>query len=309
MPANLENLAVATGREKSAFIPIPKKGNAKECSNYLTITLLSHTSKVMLNILQAKLQQYMNWELPDVKLDLEKAEEPDIKLPTSVGSLKSKRVPEKCLFLLYWLCQSLWLCGSWQTVVILKEMGIPNHLTYLLRNQYADQEATVRTRHRTTDWLQIRKGVHQGCILSPRLFNLYAKCTRHNARLDEAWGGIKVAERNINNLRFADDTSLMAESEEELKSFLMKVKEESENVAFKFNIWKMKIITFGSITSWQIDGESMETLTDFIFFSKITADGDCSHEIKRLLLLGRKIMTNLDSILKSRDIILPTESI
>ena len=132
----------------------------------------------------------------------------------------------------------------------------------------------------------------------------------HNTRLDEAQGGIKVAERNINNLRFTDDTSLMAESKEELKSFLMKVKEESEKVAFKFNIWKMKIMTFGPITSWQIDRESMETLTDFIFSgSKITADGDCSHEIKRLLLLGRKIMTNLDSILKSIDIILPTESI
>ena len=116
-------------------------------------------------------------------------------------------------------------------------MGIPDHLTYLLRNQYADQEATVRTRHRTTDWLQIRKGVHQGCILSPcLLFNLYAECTMHNTRLDEAQGGIKVAERNINNLRFTDDTSLMAESKEELKSFLMKVKEESEKVAFKFNI-------------------------------------------------------------------------
>ena len=132
----------------------------------------------------------------------------------------------------------------------------------------------------------------------------------HNTRLDEAQGGIKVAERNINNLRFTDDTSLMAESKEELKSFLMKVKEESEKVAFKFNIWKMKIMTFGPITSWQIDRESMETLIDFIFSgSKITADGDCSHEIKRLLLLGRKIMTNLDSILKSIDIILPTESI
>ena len=115
-------------------------------------------------------------------------------------------------------------------------MKIPDHLTCLLRYLYAGQEATVRTGHGTTDWFQIGKAVRQGCILSPCLFNLYAECTRHNARLDEARGGIKVAERNINNLRFADDTSLMAESEEELKSFLMKVKEESEKVAFKFNI-------------------------------------------------------------------------
>ena len=124
-----------------------------------------------------------------------------------------------------------------------------------------------------------------------------------NAGLDEAQGGIKIARRNINNLRYADDNTLMAESEKELKSFLMKVKEESEKVGLKFNIQKTKIMASGPITSWQIDGEIMETVTDFILGgSKITADGDCSHEIKRHLLLGRKIMTNLDSLLKSRDI-------
>ena len=129
-----------------------------------------------------------------------------------------------------------------------------------------------------------------------------------NARLDEAQAGIKIARRNINNLRCADDTALMAESEEELKSFLMKVKEESEKVGLKLNIQKTKIMASGPITSWQIDWETMETATDFIFGgSKITADGDCSHEIKRRLLLGRKVMTNLDSILKSRDITLSTK--
>ena len=129
-----------------------------------------------------------------------------------------------------------------------------------------------------------------------------------NARLDEAQAGIKIAGRNINNLRYADDTSLMAESEEELKSLLMKVKEESETVGLKLNIQKTKIMASGPITSRQIDGETMETVTDFIFLgSKMTADGDCSHEIKRHLPLGRKAMTNLDSILKSRDITLPTK--
>ena len=143
------------------------------------------------------------------------------------------------------------------------------------------------------------QGVRQGFMLSPCLFNLYAEYTMWNARLDEAQDRMKIAERNINNLRYTDDISLMAESEKELKSLLMKAKEESEKVVFKFNIWKMKTMTFGPITSWQIDGKLMETLTDFIFFcSKITAYGDSSHEIKRLLLLGRKIMTNLDSILK-----------
>ena len=190
-----------------------------------------------------------------------------------------------------------------------KEMRIPDHLTCLLRNLYAGQEATVRTGHGTTDWFQIGKGVHQGCIWSLCLFNLYAEYIMRNAGLDEAQAGIKITGRNINNLRYADDTTLMAESKEKLKSLLMKVKEESEKVGLKLNIQKTKIMASGP-TSWQIDGETMETVSDFIFGgSKITADDDCSHEIKRRLLLGRKVMTNLDSILKSRDITLPTKSI
>ena len=129
-----------------------------------------------------------------------------------------------------------------------------------------------------------------------------------NAGLEETQAGIKIAGRNLNNLRYADDTTLMAEGEEELKSLLIKVKEESEKVGLKFNIQKMKIMAFGPITSWQIDGETVETVSDFIFLgSKITADGDCSHEIKKRLLFGRKVMTNLDSIFKSRDITLPTK--
>ena len=186
---------------------------------------------------------------------------------------------------------------------ILQEMGIPDHLICLLRNLYAGQEATVRTGHGTTDWFQIGKGVRQGCILSPCLFNLYAEYIMRNAGLDEAQAGIKIAGRNINNLRYADDTTLMAESKE-LKSFLMKLKEESEKAGLKISIQKTKIMASSPITSWQIDGE---TVSDFILGgSKITADGDCSHEIKRRLLLGRKVMTNLDSIFKSRDITLPT---
>uniref|UniRef100_A0A8C0A1Z8 RNA-directed DNA polymerase n=1 Tax=Bos mutus grunniens TaxID=30521 RepID=A0A8C0A1Z8_BOSMU len=191
---------------------------------------------------------------------------------------------------------------------ILKEMGIPDHLTCLLKNLYAGQEATVRTGHGTTDWFQIGKGVCQGCILSPCLFNLYAEYIMRNTGLEEAQTRIKIAGRSINNLRYADDTTLMAESEEELKSLLMKVKEVSEKVGLKLNTQKTKIMASGPITSWQIDGETVETVSEFILRgSKITADGDCSHEIKRRLLLGRKVMTNLDSILKSRDITLSTK--
>ena len=191
---------------------------------------------------------------------------------------------------------------------ILKEMGIPDHLTCLLRNMYAGQEATVSTGHGTTDWFQIGKGVRQGCIWSHCLFNLYAEYIMRNAGLEEAQAGIKIAGRNINNLRYADDTTLMAESEEELKSLLMKVTEESEKVGLKLNIQKTKIMASSPISSWQIDGETVETMAYFTFGgSKIPADGDCSHEIQRRLLLGRKVMTNLDSILKSRDITLSTK--
>ena len=157
---------------------------------------------------------------------------------------------------------------------------VPDHLTCLLKNLYAGQETTVRTGHGTTDWFQIGKGVRQGCILSPCLFNLYAEYIMRNAELKETQAGIKIAGRNINNLRYADDTTLMEESEEELKSLLMKVKEDSKKDGLKLNIQKTKIMASGPITSWEIDGETAETVSDYFLGSKITADGDCSHEIK-----------------------------
>ena len=187
---------------------------------------------------------------------------------------------------------------------ILKEMGIPDHLSCLLRNLYADQEVTVRTGHGTTDWFQIGKGVCQGCILSPCLCNFYAEYIMRNTGLEEAQAGIKIAGRNSNNLRYTDDTTLMAESEE-LESLLMKVKKESEKAGLKLSIQKMKIMASGPITSWEIDGE---TAADFILgrapksLQMVTA----ATELRRLLL-GRKVMTNLDSILKSRDTALPTK--
>ena len=147
-----------------------------------------------------------------------------------------------------------------------------------LEKSVCSQEATVRTGHGTRDWFQIVKCVHQGCIVSPCLFNFYAEYIMRNAGLEGTQAGIKIARRNINNLRYADDTTLMAESEEELKTLLMKVKEESEKVGLKLNIQKTKIMASGPITSWEIDGETVETVSDFIFLgSKITADGDCSH--------------------------------
>ena len=166
-------------------------------------------------------------------------------------------------------------------------MGIPDHLTCLLRNLYAGQKAAVRTGHGITDWIQIGKGEHQDCILSPCLFNVSAEYIMQNARLDEAQAGIKIAGRNINNLRYADDTTFMEESKEELKSLLIKVKGESEKVGLKLNFQKTKIMTSGLITSWQIDRETMETVRIFMG-SKIITDGDCSHEIKRHLAAWKK---------------------
>uniref|UniRef100_A0A4W2DKY0 RNA-directed DNA polymerase n=1 Tax=Bos indicus x Bos taurus TaxID=30522 RepID=A0A4W2DKY0_BOBOX len=258
----------------------------------------------MLKILQARLQQYVNRELPDVQAGFRKGR--GTKLPTSAGSWKKQESSRKTsISALLTMPKPLtvWITINWK---ILKKMGIPDHLSCLLRNLYAGQEATVRTGHGTTDWFQIGKGVRQGCILSLCLFNFCAEYIMRNTGLDEAQAGIKIASININNLRYADDTTLMVESEEELKSLLIKVKEESEKVGLMLSIQKMKIMASGTFISWEIDGETVETVSDFIFLgSKITAGGDCSHEIKRCLLLGRKVMTNLDSILKSRDITLP----
>jgi len=198
------------------------------------------------------------------KLDLEKAKEPEIKLPTSAGIIEKAREFQKNIYSCFIDYAKAFDCVDHNKLwKILQEMGIPDHLTCLLRNLYAGQEATVRTGHGTTDWFKIRKGVRQGCILSPCLFNFYEVYIMQNNGLNEAQAGIKTAGRNINNLRYADDANLMAECEEELKSLLMKVKEESEKVGLKLNIQKTKIMASGPITSRQIDGETVETVTDY----------------------------------------------
>ena len=194
------------------------------------------------------------------KLVLEKAEEPESKLPTSAGSSEKQESSRKTsisALLTMPKPSTVWITINWKTV---KEMGIPDHLTCLLRNLYAGQEATVRTGHGTTDLFQIGKGVCQGCILSPCLFNFYAEYIMRNAGLEKAQAGIKIYRRNINNLRYVNDTTLMAESEEELKSLLMKVKDETEQVGLKLNIQKTKTMASGPITSCEIDGETVETV-------------------------------------------------
>ena len=218
----------------------------------------------MLKILPARFQQYVNRELPDVQAGFRKGRGTTDQIANIRWIIKKAREFQKNIYFSFIDYAKAFDCVDHNKLwKILKEMGIPDFLTCLLRNLYAGQEATFRTGHGTTDWFQIGKGVHQGCILSPCLLNLYAEYIIRNARLEEAQAGIKTAGRNINNLRHADDTTLMAESKE-LKSLLMKVKEESEKFGLKLNIQKTKIMTSGPIISWQIDGETMETVTDFI---------------------------------------------
>jgi len=209
--------------KRSVFIPIPKKGNAKECSNYRTIALISHASKVVLKILQAIFQQYLNCELPDVQAGFRKGRRTRNQIANICWIIEKARKFQKNIYFCFIDYAKAFDCVDpnelWR---ILKEMGIPDHLTCLLRNLHAGKKATVRTGHGTRDWFQIGKGVRQGCILSPYLFNLYADYIMRNAGLEEAQVEIKIAGRNINNLRYADDTTLMAESAEEIKSLFLK---------------------------------------------------------------------------------------
>ncbi|MCW0925848.1 reverse transcriptase family protein [Streptococcus anginosus] len=228
---------MATGLEKVSFHSNPKERQCQRMLNYHTIALISHASKVMLKILQARLQQYVNRELPDVQAGFRKGRGTRDQIANICWIIEKAREFQKNIYFCFIDYAKAFDCVDHNKLwKILQEMGIPDDLTCLLRNLYEGQEATVRTGHGTTDWFQIGKGVCQGCILSPYLFNLYAEYIMQNAGLDEAQAGIRVARRNINNLRYADDTTLMAESEEELKSLLMKVKEESEKVGLKLKI-------------------------------------------------------------------------
>ena len=258
----------------------------------------------MLKILHARFQHYLNQELPDVQAGFRKGRETRDQIANIYWVIEKAREFQKNIYLCFIsytkAFDSVDHNKLWKA---LKELGISDHLTCLLRSLYAGQETIVRTLYGTTDWLKIEKGVQQGC-----LFNLYVEHIRRNSRLDGLQAGIKIGGRNINNLRYVGDTNLMAESKEEPKSLLMRVKEENERAGLKLNIKQTKIMASGSITSWQIQGEKVEIMIDFLFLgSKITVDGDCSHEIRTGLLLSKKTMTNLDSVLKNRDIALSTK--
>ena len=235
-------------------------------------------------ILQAMLQQYVSCELPDVQAGFRKSRGTRDQIAKIRWIIQKAREFQKYIYFCFIDYAKAFDCVNHNKLwKIPQEMGILDHLTCLLRNLYADQEATVRTEHGTADWFQIEKGVCQGCILSPCLFNLYAEYIMRNTGLEEAQAGIKIARRKINNLRYADDTTLMAERKEELKSLLMKVKEESDKFGLKLNIHKTKIMASCPITSWEMNRETVETVADFIFLGSC----NCSHEIKRHSLEGK----------------------
>ena len=260
MPANLESSAAATVLEKVSFHSNPKERQSQTVFNYHTIVLISHTSRIMLKILQARFQQYVKHELPDVQAGFRKGRGTRDQISNIRWIIEKAREFHKNIDLCFIDYAKAFDCVDHDKLwKILKEMEIPDHLTCLLRNLYADQEATVRTGHGTTDWFQIGKGVHPSYILLPCLFKLYAEYVMRNTGLDEAQAGIKIPRRNINKIRYADDTTLMAEIEKELKNLLMNVKEESEKLGLKLNIQKTKIMASSPITSWQIDGETVET--------------------------------------------------
>ena len=279
-----------------------KTGKGQSSSQFprRAVALIPQVSEVVLKILQARLQHCMSWGLPDIQAGVRKGRGTSDQI--SHWIMEKAREFQKNIYLCFIDYAKAFDCVDHKKLrKTLKEMGIPDHLTCLLRNLYAGQEATVRTLYGTTDSFRIEKGVCQGCSLSLCFFNLNAEHITWSARLDELQAGIKTARRNINNLRYANDTTLTAENEDELKTLLMKVKEESEKANLKFSIKKLKIMASGPITSWQIEGEKVEAVTDFFFLgSKIIVDGDCSHEIRRRLLLARKAMTNVDSVLKTK---------
>ena len=263
----------------------------------------------MLKIIQDRFQQYVNWELPDVQVGFRKGRRTRDQIANICWIIEKKQENSRRISTSASLTtlKPLTVCIHNNLWNILKDMGIPDHLTCLLKNLYAGQEATVRTGHGTTDCFKIGKRLCQGCILSPCLFNLYAEYILWNTGLDEAQAGNKTGRRNINNLRYADDTTLTDIKWRGTKEPFDESERGEWNSWFKTQHSKHKDHGIGPITSWQVDGKMMEIVTGFIFLgTKITTDGDCIHEIKRCLLFGRKVMTKLN-ILKSRDITLLTK--
>jgi exonuclease III len=293
----------------SIFIPIPKNGNAKDCSNYRTIALISHASKIMLKIIQRRLEPFLEREMPVTQAGFRKGRGTRDQIANLRWLMEKAREYQKEFYLCFIDYSKAFDCVDHEKLwSVLLEMGVPKHLIILMKNLYTDQQASVKTDYGNTNWFNIGKGVRQGCILSPYLFNLYAEHIMRKAGIDEAAGGIKIGGRNINNLRYADDTTILAETADDLQCLLRKVKEESAAARLKLNMKKTFVMTNGPIQEFHIDNDQVEIVKEFIFLgSSISTDGNCSNEIKRRLLMGRKAMVSLDKLIKSKDVSLATK--
>ena len=291
---------------RSVFVPIPKKGDTHECCNYRTVALISHASKILLKIIQQRMASFVNKELLDVQEGFRRGRGTRDQISNLRCIMEKTREYQKDVYVCFidyskaFDCidhDKLWNC--------LKQMGIPEHLQELIRSLYENQDATVRTAFGNTNWFKISKGIRQGCILSPALFNLYAETIMRRCNLDESLIGVKIGGRNINNLRYADDTTLLAESEQELEYLIRRVKEESERMGLHLNIKKTKIMTTADNGTAHIiiDNERIELVLDFLFLGfKIDRSGESGPEIKRRIALGRSAMQGMAKIWKSKDI-------
>ncbi|CAF3391752.1 unnamed protein product [Rotaria socialis] len=293
----------------SLLIPIPKNGNAKDCSNYRTIALISHASKIMLKIIQRRLEPFLEREMPVTQAGFRKGRGTRDQIANLRWLMEKAREYQKEFYLCFIDYSKAFDCVDHEKLwSVLLEMGVPKHLIILMKNLYTNQQATVKTDYGNTNWFNIGKGVRQGCILSPYLFNLYAEHIMRKAGIEEAAGGIKIGGRNINNLRYADDTTIMAETADDLQYLLRKVKEESAAAGLKLNMKKTFVMTNAPIQEFYIDNDQVEIVKEFIFLgSSINIDGNCSNEIKRRLLMGRKAMVSLDKLIKSKDVSLATK--
>jgi hypothetical protein len=298
--------------KRSVFIPLTKKGDAKDCSNYRTIALIPHASKVLLKIIQQRLRPIIEAELPDTQAGFRRGRGTRDHIANLRWIMEKSREYQKDVYMCFIDYSKAFDCIDhdklWKA---LNELGVPPHLIQLIRSLYTDQVATVRTQHGDTEWFRIGKGVRQGCILSPFLFNLYAEVIMRKLELDESKIGVKIGGRNINNLRYADDTTLLAETVDGIKDLIIKVKEESEKMGLYLNIKKTKILTTAAngAVKITINNEEIECVQKFIFLgSVIDRSGKCSTEIKRRIALGRSAMLSMHQIWKSKDISLKTKS-